>query len=121
MSNEIRTNARRGGMLPLQPSLPRNDEQLQIDIGDYVIFSGDTKVGEVFVEADPAHPNDPAYYIEHWCLLGTYDAPSPDRVEVGLRFKYGGGAHGSARDFLAYVRTLSGARYIKAQCHEQVM
>lgn len=93
--------------------------QVEIDIGNYEIFIGTLKVGEVWVEQDPDHSTDPTYLIEHWCLFTSYQQPSSTNTNVTLRFEYATGLHGSTADFLRWARTQSGARYIKSMCHEQ--
>ncbi|APR76175.1 peptidase S8 and S53, subtilisin, kexin, sedolisin [Minicystis rosea] len=119
MSQDNSDTTPRGGLLPLHPPMSRNDEQLEIDIGDYILYIGEKAVGEVFIEADPAHPGDPSYTIEHWCLFSNYVAPGPRNERASLTFVHRTGVYASAADFLAYVRSLSGARYIKASCQER--
>jgi hypothetical protein len=91
--------------------------QLQVDIGNFEILIGDTKVGEIFVEYDPEHNEDPDRTIEHWCLFSNYAGPRANGPDVALRFHYQG-LYETAEDFLEWAGTVSGARYIKATCHE---
>lgn len=122
MSEQVQTSTKqkgkRGGLFPPQ-SLKSMSPKQQIDIGDYVIFKGEDRVAEVFVELDPMYENDPTHTIEHWCLYDIYTPPSSTNDDVALRVVYGEGTYADAEDFLDYVRNLEDIRYIKAVCREQ--
>ncbi len=107
-----------GGLLPFHAVSGRKGDKLQIDMGDYLIILHGVQVGEVYVESDPGYPGDATRTIEHWCLFSSYTAPGPTHTRVGLEFTYRTGVFASATDFLAYVRKVDGARYIKSTCQE---
>ncbi len=102
----------------LHPSLEMGGAKLQIDMGDYLLVSRGVQVGEVYVESDPGYPGDATRTIEHWCLFSNYAAPGPLNERMVLEFAYRTGVYASAADFLAYVRKVSGATYIKSMCQE---
>lgn len=108
-----------GGLLPRHRSSEDPGGQLQVDIGNYEIFEGAEKVGEVWVDVDPGQPNNPSCTIEYWCLFRNYVAPSRAQPSTTLQFRYLSGAHTSLRDFQAYARSVTGARYIVSKCQEQ--
>jgi hypothetical protein len=91
--------------------------RLQVDIGNFEILIDGTKVGEIFVEYDPAYNNDATRMIEHWVLFSSYVGPRANQPDVSLRFHYQG-LYASASDFLVWARGVNGARYIRAVCHE---
>ena len=118
MSNEMSSDKQRGGLLPLHPGLEGRSAKLQIDMGDYLLVSRGVQVGEVYVESDPGYPGDATRTIEHWCLFSNYAAPGPTNGHMPLEFSYRTGVFASSSDFLAYVRKVSGATYIKSMCQE---
>src|SRR5882762_7103075 len=98
----VQSKSVNGGMLSL-PHVPAPGNQHQVDIGNYQIFIGDTKVGEVWVDIDPNN-HDPAFTIEYWCLFSSYVQPSSTQQNVGLSFRYTVGLHSSLSDFQAFAR-----------------
>lgn len=90
----------------------------QVDVGIYWIVQNGLTVGELYVEQDAAHPNDPCFMIEHWCLYSTFEAPSAQRPDTALTFRRVDTEYASAEAFRSQVRTIVDARYIQAACHE---
>jgi hypothetical protein len=116
MYDTTSTERSTGGLLPLRPHRDPEERTRQVDIGDYTIFTGGIQVGEVYVEAAPGHPDDPAHTVEHWCLYAAYQAPGPDRdVTLELRYR---GEYESLNAFLQHVVTLRDVRYICAVCDQ---
>jgi hypothetical protein len=106
--SEMNTNASRS----------EHKDAQQVDVGTYHLLQGQVVVGELFVEEDPAHPNDPKHRIEHWCLYSNFAAPSASNPLVNLQFKRLSGQYGSEGDFRMHIKTIQGSRYIKAPCSE---
>ena len=111
----------RGGLLPVPRGRGMNG-QLQIDIGHYELYAGETMVGKVYVEYDPEHAEDEDptdFTVERWCLFSSYTAPSSDNTSVSVTFSYAPGVYANADEFQTYAETVSGCTYIVAKCQQQ--
>lgn len=104
---------------PPKPTRAAASDQLQIDIGTFIIRQQDTQVGELYVTVNPDYPNNEMLRVEHWCLYSTFVSPSSEATNTSLQFLYAAGQDPSLEDFLDRIREIEGARYIQAKCEEQ--
>jgi hypothetical protein len=103
------------------PPIGRTDQH-QVDIGTYQIYQGTNVTGELLVEVDPNDPTNVKRRIEHWGLYSTFTMPSERDTDVSLRLVFTEMSYGgSAEDFKEHLSGISGVRYIKATCVEELL
>jgi len=106
---------------------PVSGDQLQVDVGGYVIHQGDPSgriIAELYVEVDPNDPFNDNSRIEHWGLYPDLGWTTPSRTNMQpapWAFDFNKTAsYGTAQEFRDYLRTSKpNAIYIQARCLTQ--
>ena len=89
--------------------------EAQIDPGNFELYQGGVKVGEIFV---PFRDRTAKNYVEHWVLYPSYANPADGRGSTEIRPV--ARRYLSASEFFHDVPFAPGARYVLVRAQESL-